>query len=70
MNETATNKDGMFAQLPGAADVETLDAAVKLLTKHHSDLTFLTWPTECERAAVTVHSEVKQNKRKPNPTSY
>ena len=69
MNETATNKDGAFSQLPGAADVETLDAAVKLLTKQHSDMTFLTWPQEAERAHVTVHKE-SRNRRREIPTSY
>ena len=70
MNEAATTKDGTFAQLPGAAEIETLDAAIKLMTRHHSDMTFLTWPQETERAHVSVHSEGKKSsKKKPAPTS-
>ena len=71
MGEAATNKDGAVCQQPGAAETESLDSVLKLLTKHHSDMTFLTWPQELERAHVTVHSEgsKKSSKKKPTPTS-
>ena len=62
MVEEATNKGGKFQSLPGSADVETSDQAIKLLTKLHSDLTFLYWPEPvAQRSTVNVFKESSRN---------
>ena len=59
----ASNKDGAFCKLPGAEDIETDDAAIKLLTRKHSDMAFMNWPQQIPKN-ILVYGEGKRDKNK------
>ena len=62
-------KDETFAQIQGAVEVETSDDAIKLYTKLHSDVTFLSWPQlgSDRGGTVAVHNERKKASKKVPP---